>query len=163
MNSIMMYLTILRIYNFIDNGIHVNHCGVLYQKIIRAFLVILLVQKGIVLLLHLQICLWLYLIACILILLKKIKAIVTNNHSIITVSSAPTVTAIYSTPHVTTIHSEIIATPTPSGTNAMETPLGTAATETPSGTAATLISLRVCVGRTLLEMLSVLTHVMASS
>ena len=73
------------------------------------------------------------------------------------------VTAIYSTPHVTTIHSEIIATPTPSGANAMETPSGTAATETPSGTAATLISLRVCVGRTLLEMRSVLTHVMASS
>ena len=159
----MMFLTILRIYNSIGNGIQVNHYGVLYHLIIQVFLVILLVQAVLVLLRHLQICLWTYLIACILILLKKIKAIVTNNHLIITVSSTPTVTAIYSTPHVTTIHSEIIATPTPSGTNAMETPSGTAATETPSGTAATLISLRVCVGRTLLEMLSVLTHVMASS
>ena len=59
--------------------------------------------------------------------------------------------------------SDSAVTPTPSGTTATTTPSGAAATETPSGTPATLISLRVCVGRTLLEMLSVLTHVMASS
>ena len=90
MSLIMIDLMTLRIFSSIDSMIQVNHYGVLYHLIIPVFLVILLVQKVLVQLLLLRICLWTYLMRFILMLLRDIY-ITKNKLLIIIVSSESTV------------------------------------------------------------------------